>query len=1198
MQCCFFLLVVFLSHHVTGSFPVRLIGGPNLCAGRVEIFHQGKWGTVCDDDWDMRDAAVVCRELDCGEALSAPHGAWFGEGPGPIWLNEVRCAGTEWNLHSCHHLGFRKHVCTHEEDASVICSEQRFPPFTSFPPHTTFKRGKMDVGTTARPVVSPTPAQGAPALRLVGGRSHCSGRVEVFHEGQWGTVCDDMWDLLDVAVVCRELDCGEALAAPGGAFFGEGSSVIWLDDVQCQGEEPALIQCHTSSWGTNNCRHSEDAGAVCSGEMPLAMVEEHVAMLTRTLTPQRFRTVAPRRIPRPTRPSRTREEPVANEVSHAEKRLKESLAERVLGGQWQVRLVGGPGSCAGRVEVLYKDHWGTVCDDGWDLVDAAVVCRELGCGAPLLSPGNARYGPGSGPIWLDDVNCTGSEFTLRRCRSQPWGKHNCNHHEDASVICTGKWKRLSLPKPFSDSAKSTTTTSPTTATTTITTTTTAQNFRLLDGPELQSTLDVPEATRATQTFLDELEKATLQSQHTDKPLRPIQHVELELEQNTKATSPTNTVEINPSTEIVLPSVQEMESTKTPERRTTTYKWLKKTTDETMPDQEILEHVHEISSTKIPKTTSYMNQWEQEPIYVSTESQPSSNMLDFESKRERETTTHWGMHKTIADLETLQNGQEMESVSSTKSISPHKWEQKTTYATTVSQPPSTILDFESKRDTVTHRAMNITTPDLETLQNGQEIESTSSPKGTTLHKWEQNSTYATTTSQLSSTMLDVESKKDTTTYMVMDRTVTDPEILQNGEEEMKSTSSPKSTTLHKWEQNTTYATTASQLSSTMLDVESKRDTTTHMVMDRTVTDPEILQNGEEMESTSSPKTTSSSHKWQQKPTSSPTEYLSPFVTVDLESETETESTTPSVIDLSTVTDTANPATDMEPPIHWSNMSKLPHITQNIEPINTVAEAQPTTWIKNREATDNEVKELIQFSKRLEATMAIELPTATENMQPVKHMETTYPKIPDSKENTRQKQQEESNKNLHAIQPIESTFPPNDVRSLDETDAHNATKWPRGPVSHTVSPHGQTEDGLVSSGDTGSETSFTDIVSTLSMTKAPRLDISLTETVASSSKLSESPSGCPIRQEQKQEHQDFCCSSPAMRNLVQAMEGLRGDLGSLSTTIQHQGSQMEAVAFSLAELAASVRHLVRALPTLRLQPSVQSTSAPHGQDEDQR
>uniref|UniRef100_A0A8C4YE01 SRCR domain-containing protein n=1 Tax=Gopherus evgoodei TaxID=1825980 RepID=A0A8C4YE01_9SAUR len=77
-------------------------------------------------------------------------------------------------------------------------------------------------------------------LRLVNSRSQCAGRVEVLHNQQWGTLCDDGWDLQDARVVCRQLGCGTALSAPGGARFGQGSDRIWLDDVQCAGTETQL----------------------------------------------------------------------------------------------------------------------------------------------------------------------------------------------------------------------------------------------------------------------------------------------------------------------------------------------------------------------------------------------------------------------------------------------------------------------------------------------------------------------------------------------------------------------------------------------------------------------------------------------------------------------------------------------------------------------------------------------------------------------------------------------------------------------------------------------------------------------------------------------------------------------------------------------------------------------------------------------
>ena len=104
------------------------------------------------------------------------------------------------------------------------------------------------------------------ALRLVNGTTLYEGRVEVYYNGEWGTVCDDGWDLDDAQVVCRQLDYGKAISAKSDAFYrqGNGTARVWLDDVNCDGNELAITNCSHSGWGVEDCGHHKDAGVECS----------------------------------------------------------------------------------------------------------------------------------------------------------------------------------------------------------------------------------------------------------------------------------------------------------------------------------------------------------------------------------------------------------------------------------------------------------------------------------------------------------------------------------------------------------------------------------------------------------------------------------------------------------------------------------------------------------------------------------------------------------------------------------------------------------------------------------------------------------------------------------------------------------------------------------------------------------------------
>ena len=87
------------------------------------------------------------------------------------------------------------------------------------------------------------------------------------------------------------------------------------------------------------------------------------------------------------------------------------------------------------MEVYLNGIWGTICSNGFDLNDAQVVCIESGIGNAVAVKRNAFYGKGNGKIWLDNIDCVGTELTVTNCSHRGWGIEYCKHIEDVGVKC-------------------------------------------------------------------------------------------------------------------------------------------------------------------------------------------------------------------------------------------------------------------------------------------------------------------------------------------------------------------------------------------------------------------------------------------------------------------------------------------------------------------------------------------------------------------------------------------------------------------------------------------------------------------------------------------------------------------------------------------------------------------------------------------
>eukprot|EP00062_Callorhinchus_milii_P023953 gi/632983377/ref/XP_007908617.1/ PREDICTED: scavenger receptor cysteine-rich type 1 protein M160-like [Callorhinchus milii] len=360
---------------------LRLANGGSPCAGRVEVYHDEKWGTVDDRSWDKLDAAVVCKELDCGTALSATVLAHFGAGSGPIVTYNVKCRGNESALRDCESMPWGDYSQSgfyHAYEAGVICSGKDWH------------------------------------LRLENGGSRCDGRVEIYHDGTWGRLLDDSWNISDAAVICRQQNCGSVISIYNSSQYGEGTGPVWINNVQCTGTETHIWKCPHSTVASPS-RSSRDVGVLCSEDISIRLMDGGSSCAGRveiyykgtwgTVCDDSWGSleaeVACKQLGCGSAVNTTAAAPcgrASGQVWLDEVRCtgnesalwecatspwgqhdchhKEDVSI-VCTGHRMLRLVNGQHSCEGRVEVFYNETWGTVCSDVMGMELMGLEAAEL-----------------------------------------------------------------------------------------------------------------------------------------------------------------------------------------------------------------------------------------------------------------------------------------------------------------------------------------------------------------------------------------------------------------------------------------------------------------------------------------------------------------------------------------------------------------------------------------------------------------------------------------------------------------------------------------------------------------------------------------------------------------------------------------------------------------------------------------------------
>ncbi|XP_071549205.1 uncharacterized protein [Panulirus ornatus] len=375
--------------HPSAKYEIKLVGGKMRHEGNVQVKVEGEWGFVCDDNFDYNAADLVCRAMGYLSAQTFTRNNHFGKNDASwrrnspkFWLDDFSCNGLENSIFDCPSSGLGVHDCGPTEIAGVVCRNA-----ASLCREDEFQCGSARLHT-------------------------CISRSRV---------CDETKDCFD----------------------GSDEASSLCDDVGVIRLESSRDVLKGTAAGTVYVKHQGRWGTVCDDSFD----ENHAKVVCRSLGYEGGWTVSyPRAFF-----GRGRGDILLDEPGCRGNEDWLGACQRVVWGvsdcdhhedvgvlcsdQLQVRLSGGPTMNAGRVEVKLSGKWGTVCDDDFDDYDAKVVCRMLGYQGDAVAQPQARYGQGSGPIWLDSMDCQGTETDLKLCRKSQPAASDCSHSEDASVTC-------------------------------------------------------------------------------------------------------------------------------------------------------------------------------------------------------------------------------------------------------------------------------------------------------------------------------------------------------------------------------------------------------------------------------------------------------------------------------------------------------------------------------------------------------------------------------------------------------------------------------------------------------------------------------------------------------------------------------------------------------------------------------------------